>query len=576
MCAINGFTWEDKALITRMDRVLKHRGPDDTGIYLDKGISLGHNRLSIIDLSKKGHQPMSDREGTLTIVYNGEIYNFKDIRRELEKKGYSFASGSDTETLLYAYKEYGSSCLQMLNGMFAFAVWDSEKKELFLARDRLGIKPLYYHHDDNDLIFSSELKAILEHDIDRVLDSKSLSSFLTYRFIADDNTMLKGIKKLPPGHHLLYKDGKVRISRYWSLDWTVKKKSLAHYTKKTGDLLKDAVEKRLLSDVPLGVFLSGGLDSSLITAINTKLRDEPVKTFSVGFGHESDELSWASKVAGELSTDHKEILLDYGTLTRSIPDIVWHMDEPHTDPTMFPLYFLAEEARKDVTVINTGEGADELFSGYLHYKAGSPKLGLVPSVLRKKAYSYYYQPFKPDERRRLLGTKTQKARVLDNYLSREGDMLNNILAFDIDHELPNWQLTRVDRMTMAHGMEARVPFLDHRMVELASGMPPGFKQHGLIGKHVLKEASQAYLPKEIIYRKKQGFTTPLHAWAKDSLADYAQSAIRDMPSGIFNKRFVDRLAENNRSDKQMFARKSYQLMIIALFSSWHGQYIERS
>jgi len=576
MCGINGFSWEDGALVKRMNQAISYRGPDDTGIYTDKNISLGHNRLSIIDLSKKGHQPMSNKEGTVFISYNGEIYNFKEIREELEKKGYSFASDTDTEVMIYAYQEWGHGCISRFNGMFAFALWDSEKKELFLARDRIGIKPLYYHYDGSRIIFSSEIKAILAHGIEKAVDTGSFSSFLQYRFIASDSTMIKGIKKLLPGHYLVFKDGKISIKRYWSLSWSTGRRSLEHYAKAVDKLLNDAVEKRLMSDVPLGVFLSGGLDSSLITAINARLRDEPVRTFSVGFGHETDELGYASKVSELLSTEHREIVLDYKQLTKSLPDIVWHMDEPNTDITMMPLYFLSKAARQKVTVINTGEGADELFSGYYHYYVGSSWFDYVPRIAKRTTYESYYSPFKTTERKQLLGNRAKDDRTLHDCLKKKGHILSRILHFDIEHELPNWQLTRVDRMSMAHAMEARVPFLDHRMAELASSIPPNFKQRGLEGKHVLKKTALKYLPRDIIYRKKQGFTTPMHAWLKHDLEKFADKTLSESNIRFLNKEYVQRLIEKHKKIQKprMLMRTSYQLLILTLFDVWHRIYIE--
>jgi len=336
MCSISGFTWEDKSLIQDMNKILAHRGPNDDGIYLDSNISLGHNRLSIIDLSKAGHQPMSNREGTIWIIFNGEIYNFKEIREKLENKGYNFLSKSDTEVIIYAYEEYGFDCLKLFNGMFAFAIWDLRKKLLFLARDRIGIKPLYYMYDGKDLIFASELKAILRHKIDKIIDLQCLNSFLTYRFIPSDKTMLIGIKKLLPGHYAIFNEGKLSIKRFWELKWKGSNKSENYNIALLEKLLFSSVELRLNSDVPLGAFLSGGVDSSLIVAINKKLRKDVIKTFTIGFGHETDEFKYAREVADILSTDHHEIVLDYKKITKKLPTIIWQMDEPHSAITIVP------------------------------------------------------------------------------------------------------------------------------------------------------------------------------------------------------------------------------------------------
>ena len=574
MCGINGFTWEDRELVRRMNLMLAYRGPDDSGIYTDSEVSLGHNRLSIIDLSRRGHQPMV-WEGRW-IAYNGEIYNFREIRSELEQRGHRFCSDTDTEVILHAFHEWGPDCAKRFNGMFAFALWDSNTKRLLLCRDRLGVKPLYYANTSQGLVFSSEIKAILLHGMDRKIDTAALDSFLSYRFIASDRTMISGISKLRPGHWLIYEKGKASMRRYWSLEWKHGRKPFQSYVKQVDSLLKDSVEKRLMSDVPLGVFLSGGLDSSLVTAINARLRSDTVKSFCVGFGHETDELRHAQRASELLGTEHKELVLGYSQLTKELPRIVWHMDEPHTDITMVPLYFLSRFARRDVTVVNTGEGADELFSGYYHYQVGAPLFRPVPEIIRRSVYSYYYSPFKQAERASLLGRPAPE-HTLNDALKGPGDMLSRLLRFDIEHELPNWQLTRVDRMSMSHAMEARVPFLDYRMVELAARIPSRFKQSGFAGKHVLKKAAQAYLPSEIINRRKQGFTTPMHAWLKHGLEQYAEDVLLGKELPMFKQRFVESLLEKHkRSSRPMpFVRTSYQVLILTLFRLWHSMYVEQ-
>jgi asparagine synthase (glutamine-hydrolysing) len=576
MCGISGFSWEDTGLIDKMVRSLAYRGPDDSGIFVDN-VSLGHNRLSIIDLSSAGHQPMCNEEGDIWIVFNGEIYNHAEIRPILEKKGHKFKSETDTETIIHSYEEWGVDCLSRFNGMFAFAIWDSKKKTLFLARDRLGVKPLYYHHGKN-LIFSSEIKAILEHGISREIDRDAINSFLTYRFIPGDRTILKGIRKLLPGHYLICKDNQVKTVRYWQLDWSEKP---GKYEEQLENLLLDSVEKRLMSDVPLGAFLSGGIDSSLIVAMNAKLRGDKVKTFTVGFGHASDEFKHARAAAEHIGTDHHELTLDYRQMTKALPDIVWHMDEPNSDITMVPLYFLSRFAKKKVTVVNTGEGADELFSGYQHFKIGGGPFQLVPEAIRKPVYRWYYSPFKASERAELMQKKPAEDKALAGYLDRKEPkhLLNRILLFDIENELPNWQLTRVDRMTMAHGMEARVPFLDYRIVELSAKMPAGMKMNSLEGKHVLRKVAAKYLPKSIIMRKKQGFTTPRGSWLKADMHDAAARLLTRenvMRRGIFNADYVDTLLSRTKGKEDLPMRPhSYKLLILSLLEIWMRQYIDQ-
>jgi asparagine synthase (glutamine-hydrolysing) len=583
MCGISGFNWEDKKLINAMKNSISYRGPDDNGIFTDKNISLGHNRLSIIDLSKDGHQPMSDDEGQVWIVFNGEIYNYKKIKKDLTKKGYKFNSGSDTEVIINAYLEYGHDCLSYFNGMFAFAIWDSNKKELFIARDRLGIKPLYYFEENGRFIFSSEIKAILKHDVKREIDLNSLNSFFKYRFIANHKTMIYGIKKLLPGHFAVLKNKKLTIKKFWDVKWNIENKSEDYYVKKLDKTLFSSVKRRLMSDVPLGAFLSGGLDSSLIVAMNAKLKKEAVKTFTVGFGHETDEFNYAKKVSEHLSTDHHEINLDFKTITKKLPTIVWHMDEPNSDITMVPLYFLSEFAKKKVTVVNTGEGADEIFSGYEHFKVGAEMFKVVPKFVKGNVYSYYYSPFKKNERQSLFQNPiTNEKNMLRRYLfyKKQGypkDFLNRILLFDIKNELPNWQLTRVDRMTMVHGMEARVPFLDHEMVELSARMPVKYKQPNLNGKYILKKVAQKYLPRNIVHRKKQGFTTPMHAWMKNNLEDATQSFLFSNKKKFYNYDYITKLLNKHKmTDKpRPFVRYSYQLMMLLFFDIWYEMYINQ-
>lgn len=581
MCGISGFTWEDKDLLKRMNNAISYRGPDDNGVYTDKYISLAHNRLSIIDLSQDGHQPMSNKEGTLWIVHNGEIYNYKEIRADLEKKGYDFKSNTDTEVIIYAYQEHGINCLNQFNGMFSFAIFDVEKRELFLARDRVGIKPLYYMYDGKNLIFASEIKALLQHKFQKQIDLQCLNSFLTYKFIPSSKTLIKGIKKLPPAHYAVLKDGNLKIKKYWSLNWKISKNNLTYFISRLDKILVDSVESRLISDVPLGVFLSGGLDSSLVVAINSILRDDPVETFTVGFGHKIDEFNYAQQVSDILSTNHQEILLDYSNITKSIPKVIWHMDEPNTDITMVPIYFLSEFARKSVTVVNTGEGADELFSGYAHYNLGAKVLSVVPSPIKNLMYQWYYSPFKRRNRLNLLKDSAKDDKTLNSYLhfndypKNPKEFLNKILFFDIKNQLPNWQLNRVDRMTMAHGMEARVPFLDHNIVEFSSTLPINFKQQIFQGKFILKKLALKYLPKEIVFRKKSIFSIPLHSWIKDNLEDIMEEIFFTNKKSFFNYYYIQKLIKKHKASKKQkpFQLYSMQLLILLFFDIWYEMFI---
>lgn len=584
MCSISGFTWEDKSLIKDMNNVLSYRGPDDSGIFLDSDISLGHNRLSIIDLSKAGHQPMSNKNGTLWIIYNGEIYNFKEIRKVLERKGYVFFSNTDTEVILYAYEEYGAKCLELFNGMFAFAIWDTENKELFLARDRIGIKPLYYLISDKNLIFSSEIKGIIQYKFKKEIDLESLNSYLTFKFIPFNRTMVKRIRKLLPGYYAIFKDGKISIKKYWNIEWKLENLSFEYFLKRINELLLSSVNYRLISDVPLGAYLSGGLDSSLIVAINSKLRKNAVNTFTVGYGEVTDELKYANKVSDYLSTNHHELILDYKNITRNIPTIIWHMDDPNSDITMVPIYFLSKFSKEKITVINTGEGPDELFSGYPPYKLGADICKPIPTFFKKFIYKWYYSPFKHRQKMNLFNILTNKMNYMDSYFIKSHSkqipdvFLNKLLNFDIKNELPNLQLARMDRMAMAHSMEARVPFLDHRIVELSVKLPTRFKQYNFTGKYILKKLALKYLPKEIVYRKKQAFTTPMHSWIKDSLEDIIESILFDNKKAFFNYDNIKKLIlKHKKSKKQLpFIYNSFQLLTILFLDIWYEIYINNN
>ncbi|MHA1284636.1 MAG: asparagine synthase (glutamine-hydrolyzing) [Promethearchaeota archaeon] len=584
MCSISGFTWEDKQLINKMNNLLSYRGPDDTGIFIEKNISLGHNRLSIIDLSKAGHQPMISREGTLCLVFNGEIYNYREIRRTLEKKGYQFISNTDSEVVLYAFEEYREKCLDLFNGMFAFVIWDRNKKQLFLARDRLGIKPLYYYFDGEKFIFSSELKAILLHEIKKELNLENLNSFLKYRFIPSNKTIFKYIKKLLPGTYAIYDLNKktLKKEKYWNLKWEVKRYSISYFLLKLKELLFSSVELRLNSDVPLGIFLSGGIDSSLITAINSKLRNEEIKTFTVGFGHKTDEFKYSRIVAEYLSTNHHEVRINYNEVNKNLPKIIWQMDEPHSEMTIVPLYFLCKEAKKHVTVINTGEGADEIFSGYPYFFIGSYLLKPIPKSIKKIIYKWYYSPFKQNERKELLNFPYKEDNTLNFYLNSNKypyypkETLNKLLNFEIKHELPNWELNRLDKIGMYHSMEGRVPFLDHRIVELSAQIPIKYKQYAFDGKFILKKLAYQYLPKEIVNRKKQGFFVPMHDWINNSLKDLLEIFLFRNRKPFLNYYYIEKLLQKQKksSKPKPFQMFTYQLLTLLFFNIWYEMYIE--
>ncbi len=545
MCGIFGFNFEDRNIIKKMGDILNHRGPDDEGYFLDENVSLGHKRLSIIDLSKKGQQPMSNEDGSIWITYNGEIYNFKELRKILKKMGHKFYSDTDTEVIIHSYEEWGIKFLDKIRGMFAFALYDSNNDILFLVRDRLGIKPLYYYWDQEKLIFASEIKAILEHNIKREVNNLALDIFLNLRYIYAPFTIFKRIMKLPPGHYLLYnfKDKCFYINKYWDVKFNITRESEHYYISKIRQILKDSVEIRLISDVPLGVYLSGGLDSSIIVGLMSKFVDTPIRTFSVGFGYEKyDEIDYARRVSEYFETEHKEFIVEPDLYL--LPEVVYHFDEPIADPAAIPTYILSKEAKKYVTVILTGEGGDELFAGYRYYKTVLKKdtIKYLSRILPENILKYFMK-FKnfgklfkflldyKDE----IGIFIRYNSIFDNYTIKNAslnvdhkiilqnlfnnnlkkmnsDLLDKLLYLSLKISLPDNLLMKVDKMTMAHAVEARVPFLDHKLVELSAQIPSKLKIKNNIEKYILRKSFKYLLPIDIAKRKKHGFTVPIHLW----------------------------------------------------------------
>ncbi|MBW3016860.1 asparagine synthase (glutamine-hydrolyzing) [Candidatus Woesearchaeota archaeon] len=633
MCGIAGFNWDDKKLVMKMAAVQKHRGPDDSGFYNDKNVSLGHSRLSIIDLSEKGKQPMSNEDGSLLVVYNGEIYNFQEIRNDLEKKGHKFSSKTDTEVIVHAYEEYGASCLDYFNGMFAFCIYDMNKKQLFLARDRIGIKPLYYYFNKGKFIFASEIKAIVEcSDVERKVNIDAFNNFISLRYNPIKETIFEGVERLFAGHYMVFDLQKktIEVDKYWDITINPIHKSKSFFVSHIRSLLSDSVEKRLISDVPLGVYLSGGLDSSAIVAMMSKLSKgsgDSIKTFSVGFRHGEhvDELPYAKAVSDRFSTDHKDFLIEPDVI-KTLPQIIWHLDEPCADPALIPVFFLSEYAKKSVTVILTGDGGDELFAGYDQYKflVTANKLRHIPSVVsakiapaliratpnpilnmlykhsasmgkegikrftkfiskikNDKAGAYYelISIFDDDERKQLVNEKSLKEinynEIGKQYFSDKQNFTNQLLRFDTKRLLPESYLMKTDRMTMAHSVEARVPFLDHRMAELAFSIPPSYKLNGMTTKYILKQALHSHLPKDIITRKKQSFHVPVEEWIEKDLKHVFEEMLSEKAiksQGYFDYGYIEKIFRNYSHSKLFYARQLWNIMS---FQLWHKIYIER-
>jgi len=583
MCGICGFTglsggYGRETLRVMMD-AQRHRGPDDSGTYSDDGISLGHRRLGIIDL-QGGHQPVSNENGDVALVFNGEIYNFRDLRRELEALGHDFSTLCDSEVIVHAYEEWGGRCVERLNGMFAFALWDATKsgrRELLLARDRLGIKPLHYILNASaggDIAFASEIRALLAGmELPRVLNRRAFHEFINFRFTLNETTLIDGIRKLPPAHtlRLTMENGNItgiKKERYWTLRENLqafRNDELA--VKRTRELLEEAVRMRLMSDVPLGVYLSGGIDSSSILSIMAAQRtsNDDILSFSVGFGDLPNELGHARTAAEAAGSTHHEFHVEPEAVIKNIGEIFYCLDEPVADPAVVPTYFISEFTRSKATVVLTGEGADELFGGYLRYRLalranemalklgalrrhlsllgkimpahwnyqrhlGCLSSGDLPGVyfnttglfLEKEQSSLFTNGSfaRTDERR---SARADVSRLFNGF--RTASTLNKMLYMDITCLLPNDFLVKIDRMTMAHSIEGRVPFLDHRLVEHSMTLPDRLKIDGRNGKVILKKAVKGLVPDEIILRKKRGYNVPFDVWFKEGLGDMIEERV---------------------------------------------------
>lgn len=602
ICGIHGFS--DEKLIKKMCDALSHRGPDDEGFHIDTDINLGHRRLSIIDVAG-GHQPVYNENNTICVVYNGEIYNYQSLREELLKKGHTFTTNTDTEVLVHLYEEYGTELLSLLDGMFAFALWDAEKNTLLLARDRLGIKPLYYTIIEDTLLFASEIKSLLQYEeIKPRIDTVSIDHFLTCRYIPAPSTPLKNIKKLLPGHYLLCKNSQITIKKYW--DITLTEDSIVteeQCIEKLYTLLAESVEKRLMSDVPLGAFLSGGIDSSAIVGIMSRLMDESVKTFSVGFEETSyNELEFAKTISEHFDTEHYELVMYPEKIIKQLPEIIWHLDEPIVDPAAIPTYMVSTLARKHVKVVLNGEGADELFAGYADYAKAvkNQKLQQVtPQVLRHtiatlsrglpserlKNYTttlfndkqdhILWQPlFTEREKKKLITKHMDSKSPTKAYFSRAtGDVLKKMLYTDLKTWIPDNSLHKVDTMTMANSLEGRVPFLDHHLVEYAMTMPSDLKIKNGSEKYVLRASMKKLLPEKILWRRKHGFSVPVHTWIAQELKETIHDALTSRES-------VSRLHLNTQTieellEKPLNRRAGFQIWSLFILELWNKIYIEK-
>jgi asparagine synthase (glutamine-hydrolysing) len=619
MCGITGFSWPDQELVTRMTQKLAHRGPDQYGIYTDEFVSLGHRRLSILDLSEHGRQPMSNKENSIWITYNGEVYNFQQLRRTLEGKGYHFHSGTDTEVIVYAYQEYGAACVEMFNGMFAFAIWDKHKQELFLARDRLGIKPLYYYLHNGQFIFASEIKAILEAaEVKREINPQALYNYVGYEFVPAPDTIFRHIHKLPPGHHLHYRNGQVEIAQYWNLQFATEVKSTAYYEEKMRYLLEDAVRQRLISDVPLGVFLSGGLDSSTLVAMMSRCGVEPIQTFALGYDDPSfSELDYAQTIAKEFNTQHQVLMIDPIT-PELLETAVWHLDEPMTDLSTIPFYLICKKAREYVTVCLSGEGGDEVLVGYDRFKASKAHsyYSIIPEPIRRHLIASLVNAL-PDQPQKKGAINLLKRFIQGGLLPEEGEhirwqyfgiperdqelfskeilteinrnpfasirqqiagcnsnkRLDREIYIDLRFSMPDSPLMKVDKMSMAHGLEVRVPFLDYRFVEFCATIPSELKLKGFTTKAIFRSAMKDILPDKIRNRGKQGYSLPIKNWLRQELREYTIELLTSssLIKEAFNLNFIEKLI---REHLEYRANHNHILWALINLALWHQLFVE--
>jgi len=611
MCGISGIYNTDgrpidKKLLKKVNNTLIHRGPDDEGYYVNGSIGLGHRRLSIIDLDT-GRQPMGNQEGSIQVVFNGEIYNFLELRKQLQSKGHKFITQSDTETIVYAYQEWGENFVDKLRGMFAIALWDSRFKKLILVRDRVGKKPLYYYFNQDKIIFASELKAILaDSSIPRNIDFHALDAYLSFGYVPSPLSVFKNIRKLPPAHMAVCTLDGFKIRQYWHLDMenAAEIGSERDIMEELESIFDEAVRLRLISDVPLGAFLSGGVDSSAVVASMANFMNEPVKTASIGFSEKKyDELEYARIVAERYHTDHTEFVVHPNAL-EVLDKIVWHLDEPFADASAIPTYYVSEMARKKVKVALSGDGGDEIFAGYIQrYQMnrleGSirrkipnlirknilgplskiyPKADFFPRPLRLKNFlsnvshsfeeayfrdmSFYFLPemkknlYKPWIQSEL--TDSNAFDVLGKHFlnNQNPDITTRVQYVDIMTYLPEDILVKVDRMSMAHSLEVRAPILDHKLIEFAGKLPSSIKLKGSNGKYIFKKINEKRLPGKILYRKKQGFCIPLDSWLRMDLRDFANEILFSAGSGLrdyFDMRYVKSLWDGHLSGKQNYS-----------------------
>ncbi|MCL6572141.1 MAG: asparagine synthase (glutamine-hydrolyzing) [Bacillus sp. (in: Bacteria)] len=597
---------EQKKQFKNMNDIITHRGPDDDGFYYDDHIQFGFRRLSIIDI-ESGHQPLNFENERYWIIFNGEVYNYVELRAELLAEGLTFATNSDTEVIIALYSLLKEKAVEKLRGMFSFVIWDKQEQTLFGARDPFGIKPFFYFEDGEKTFFSSEKKSILLSLENDVLDYDALQHYLTYQFVPEPNTMSAGIKKLEPGHYFTKKIGSlIEIKQYWKAQFKPVNKSETDFIKEIKEVLYDTVKMHMISDVPVGSFLSGGIDSTIIASIAREI-NPAIKTFSVGFEHNGfSEIDVAKETAEKIGVENISYVITPQEYMNEIPKIMWHMDDPLADPACVPLYFVAREARKHVTVVLSGEGADELFGGYNIYREPHsleifnkiPRVGkvllkrianLMPEGMRGKSfiergvtpmeerYIGNAKMFTEEEKRDLLNVYREGLDYLDItkplYEESKGyDPVDRMQYIDIHTWMRGDILLKADRVTMAHSLELRVPFLDKAVFEVASKIPTSLKTANGTTKYILRKAAEGIIPDHVLNRKKLGFPVPLRHWLKDEMNEWAKKIIRESNTDhLLNKTYALRLLEDHCQGK---ADNSRKIWTVLMFMVWHQVYVE--
>ncbi|HYM81455.1 MAG TPA: asparagine synthase (glutamine-hydrolyzing) [Candidatus Limnocylindria bacterium] len=621
MCGIAGvFHYRDGRpdleLLARQVGLLRHRGPDDHGLWNDGPVALGHRRLAIVDLSPGGHQPLANEDESLWVTFNGELYNWPELRGVLAARGHRFRGSSDTESLLHLYEEHGDDMLGHLRGMFAFGLFDRGRRRLLLGRDRLGKKPLYYHDDGKRVTFASELKALLiDPTVPRDVDERALTDYLTFQYVPAPRTIWKGVHKLPAAHVLSCDANGVRLRRYWELPVEPERgQPETYYKERLRALLSEAVRVRLMSDVPLGAFLSGGIDSSAVVALMTQAVREPVKTFSIGFAEQDfSELEHARRVARHLGTDHHELIVEPRAL-ELLPRLVWQMDEPFADPSMIPTAYVAEMARREVTVVLSGDGGDEAYAGYTTYAWARhyARLDRIPAGLRRAlgrgagalhpdhplgrklhrlglnvvdrhldVMSYFpprdLQTLLAPQMRAALGAHDSFADARERHASAAGGLgdIPALLALDATTYMTDDVLVKVDRTSMMHSLEVRCPLLDHEVLEFVARVPFKYKLRGGVGKWILREAVRDLLPPETLARSKQGFGVPLERWFGGAFGALARETLLDARArgrGWLSPIGVERLVAGSGGRDERRARQVWALVCLEL---WAQTFLDR-